>query len=158
MGDGRQHPHQVQSATIFGDDAEAGSGAAGPNLGTAAVPGRCRDVVSSGVYAGPAPERWISGDPGWSRRSSWRVASAWVDRVVADRRRLEGRFGNSCFPAADSLALSVYRGARGFRLPGPRSADCRPGDAGDRVEWEGLYPAVVRLCVRGAGDHVDADD
>ena len=158
VGDRRQHPHQIQGAAIFGDDAEAGSSAARSHLGTAAVSGRGGDAISSGVYAGPAAERWVSGNSGWGGRSSWRAASGGLDPVPADRRRLEGRFGDSGISAADSSAFSVYWRPGGFRLPGARGADCRPGDAGDRIEWEGVYPAAICLCLRGSGDYVDAHD
>ncbi len=80
-----------------------------------------------------------------------------LDPVLADRRRLERRVGDSRLPAANSSAFPVYWSAGRFRLPGAGGADCRPGDAIDRVEWEGVYSAVVCLRLRGAGDYVDAN-
>ena len=103
-------------------------------------------------------ERWISDDSGWSWRSSRCAAAAGLDRVVADRGRLEGRFGNPSVSAANTAALSVHWGAGGFRLPGSRCADRRPRNASNRVEWKGFYPVTVRLRLRRSSDHVDSDD
>ena len=50
-----------------------------PDVGTAAVSGGGDDAVSSGLYAGPAVERWISDDAGWSRRSCGRAAAGGLD-------------------------------------------------------------------------------
>src|SRR6516165_2422769 len=76
--------------------------------------------------------------------------------VATSGWRVEGHLVGAGLPAADPVAVSIYRNSRRFRLPGSSSTHCGPRDAHDRIERKGIHPASVGLRVRGAGDHGDA--